>query len=856
MTQGHAGTILRHLRQLLPAEKDLTDAQLLQGFLSQRDEAAFAALMLRHGPMVLGLCRRILHNLHDAEDAFQATFLVLARMGGSIRKGEAVASWLHGVAYRTAMKSRTALARRQQHERRAAEMPRGEPSAELSLQDLQAVLDEEVNRLPQKYRAPFVLCCLESKSRLEVARELGWKEGTLASRLAHARKLLGDRLTRRGITLSAALSASALSLDATSAPVPWPLAATTIQAALAFASGKAVPTCSTPAAALAECVVQAMFLTRIKRVAALLLALVLVTAGAGVAATHALTVPQEEPVATAGGVVLPSAAAQLPARTDRYGDPLPTGAVARFGTLRLRQCRTAVFSPDGKHIVTGGGEAGSQVVFWDRQTGKEVRRLSAKAGILRLQFSPDGKRLAAMTGNVFSDPLWDVADGKILFTFQGEHGTFTSDGRHLLGVRNGSDGPVVGRWEVATGKQTGSWTLPAETRGRACSPDGKTVAYFLNDVLVLYDLEKKAEQRRWAGAKMRELTFSPDGKRLAASSMHGLRLWDVSSGQEEFAWTRLVDSEVIFSADGKRLAWTGYDERSIRYPWAVEIGQGQPRRLGLPINNLSGHLAFSPDGNTLAVITDAGAVELRDVATGKDALPLDANPGRIFGLELSADGRYLATYDNFRALVWDKATGKLLRRFPEEVPAGKPAEPPSMWDARLTADGQLQRGGGVRPNGHWIEVGPQALARLLKFALKDARGGEALADFQGTVQDVLESPDGRYLGVRLSAQPPGVIDRMAKVAIRVWDTKTGRPVDQVQPPEDHILGAFSPDNRILVTTSPKGTIHLWELASGQQRLSLHGHLPGAVRSILFTPDCRFLLSGGDDSQVLLWDLKG
>ena len=221
MTHDRAGTILLHLRRVLHAESAtaLTDAQLLGRFTAGRDEAAFAALVLRHGSIVLGTCRRVLRNHHDAEDAFQATFLVLARLAGSIRKQESVASWLYGVAFRTAMKVRRGLARRQARERQAPSRQPTEVPSELALRDLQQVLDEEVARLPGKLRAAFVLCCLECKSRADAARELDWNEGTLASRLAQARQRLRQRLLRRGVSLSAALSALALSDSAGAAAV-------------------------------------------------------------------------------------------------------------------------------------------------------------------------------------------------------------------------------------------------------------------------------------------------------------------------------------------------------------------------------------------------------------------------------------------------------------------------------------------------------------------------------------------------------------------------------------------------------------------------------------------------------------
>ncbi len=728
------------------------------------------------------------------------------------------------------------------------------------MRELQTLLDEEVDRLPERLRAPFVLCCWEGRSRAEAAQQLGWKEGTLSSRLAQARARLQQRLARRGVTLTAALSACSLAAQESAAAGPGLTAIS--RAASAFASGRAPTTLPGHVVALAEEVLGSMSMSMVKLAMTLCVAAVLIGLGIGgivygtsMSERPEAAKPADEPVAK----TMPRLDDQLDqgaGATDQYGDPLPAGVVRRFGTLRLRQCGPVVFSPDGKHIVTAGGAAGSDVVFWDRKTGKETRRLRADFSILRLQLSPDGKRLAAMLGTVFTNPVWDVASGRELFKFMGERGTFTSDGQYLFGVYHSNDlgGPVLGRWEVATGKQTGQWTMPAEARATCASPDGKTAAYCLGEAVVLYDLDKKAEKRRWP-VKMRELAFGPDGKYLAAWQLRDLRLWAVANGQQEFAWDRLVDGAVNYSTDGKRLAWTGYDDRSIPYPWVVEIGQAQPRRLGLPINNLPSQLAFSPDGATLAVNTDARALELRDTVTGKDALPLDANTSRIFGLELSPDGRYLATFDQFRVLVWDKASGKLLRRFPEDEQAGKPNQPAALWDVRLAADGQLLRGNPNRLHGHWEEMGP-TVARLQKLGLKDARGSPAFTNFEGTVLDVLESPGTRHVAVRVSAQRPGVIDRNAGKDIRIWDTRTGLPLSHVQPPDRALLGAFSPDNRLLATTAPQGTIQLWDLGTGRERLALTGHLAGAVRSLLFTPDHRFLFSGGDDSQVLQWDLTG
>src|SRR6516162_6317642 len=210
MARAPLSTFLRCLRRAVAPSADdgLTDGVLLERFVTDGDAAAFELLVWRHGPMVLGVCRRLLGHEQDAEDAFQAAFLVLARKAGSIRKGESVGSFLYGVAYRIAMKERTRLFQRRKREQRSGpSMPLAGPAYEAAWRELQVVLDEGLNRLPEKYRAPFVLCCLEGRSKAEAARELGWKEGTVASRLAQARQRLQRLLDRKGVTLSAAMIA-------------------------------------------------------------------------------------------------------------------------------------------------------------------------------------------------------------------------------------------------------------------------------------------------------------------------------------------------------------------------------------------------------------------------------------------------------------------------------------------------------------------------------------------------------------------------------------------------------------------------------------------------------------------------
>jgi RNA polymerase sigma factor (sigma-70 family) len=262
-----------------------TDARLLERFARTRDEAAFAALVQRHGPMVLGVCRRVLRNEADAEDAFQAAFLVLVRKAASLRRPGSLGSWLYGVACRTALHARADAERRRARERAAA---RPEAVAGEAMMDLGPLLDRELSRLPDKYRAAVVLCDLEGKAYGEAAGELGCPEGTLAARLSRGRALLARRLVRQGLALSASTVAAALAQQASASALPAPLGASVTKAAVLAAAGQAAAgAVSAPAAALAERVLRAMVLTRLQTVAAALVLLILCATGAGILAYRA-----------------------------------------------------------------------------------------------------------------------------------------------------------------------------------------------------------------------------------------------------------------------------------------------------------------------------------------------------------------------------------------------------------------------------------------------------------------------------------------------------------------------------------------------------------------------------------------
>jgi RNA polymerase sigma factor (sigma-70 family) len=285
MATNHTSKVFHVLRRaaLLRDGAGLTDAQLLEEYLKRQEEAALAALVRRHGPMVWGVCRRILRNYHDAEDAFQATFLVLVRKAASIASAELLANWLYGVAHQTALKARATTAKRTMRERQVKEMPEPAVSDNELWNDLQPLLDRELSGLSDKYRVAIVLCDLEGKTRKEAARQLGVPEGTLAARLARGRKMLAARLARHGLALSAGSLAAVLAENAAQAAVPSLVLSSTIKAASLFAAGQAaaVAGISIQAAALVEGVLKTMFVTKLKIATSIVLGMGLLGIGWG-----------------------------------------------------------------------------------------------------------------------------------------------------------------------------------------------------------------------------------------------------------------------------------------------------------------------------------------------------------------------------------------------------------------------------------------------------------------------------------------------------------------------------------------------------------------------------------------------
>jgi RNA polymerase sigma factor (sigma-70 family) len=610
MATGQLSGVLRHLRgAALLQGGDLTDGQLLECFLTNRDEVAFEALVRRHGPMVWGVCRRSLHNAHDAEDAFQATFLVLVRKAASIGQRELVGNWLYGTAYRAALETKTA--RRRTRERQVSAMPEPEAPTPEVCPDWRPVLDHELSRLPDKYRVPIVLCDLEGGKRRDVARRLGIPEGTLSSRLATARRMLAQRLSRHGLALAGGALAAALSPNTASAGVPRPLVAATVKVAALVAAGPAGMADVVPASVVAvvEGVMKSMLLSKLKTtlavlaVPAMVAVLVALAAGAGTAAPG--TVLLSPPVTVSG---------------EKTGGEASTSWKAAGA---LEGHRSAIlclaFGPD--QVVVTGDEEGL-VRVWDAATNKELPfydRGASDRPIIGITYAPDDSWVSFREKEAihlaFGDkyinkgkpidygigygqgelsPLAIASDGKTyafrrantgtveVAAWDIQNGGMKEAGTHCKGhdeealcaafspddslLVTGSADKTARIWEAATGKE--KHTLKGHTDAIlvvAFSPDGKLVATAGKDgVVMLWDVQTGKERGSLKGrAGVRCLAFSPDGKTLASGGEDKvLRLWDVHMGKERAALKGHQGGvlAVGFSRDGSLLGSAGQDK--------------------------------------------------------------------------------------------------------------------------------------------------------------------------------------------------------------------------------------------------------------------------------------------------------
>lgn len=636
------------VRRLTAALDERPDHELLARFAETRDEAAFTTIVHRHGPLVLGVCRRALRNEADADDAFQAVFLVLARKANVIRPPGSVGSWLYGVAVRTARKAKVAAARRWRREMASAmaaanpvsASPDREVGGSLERAELRAIIDDELGRLSADLRAAVVLCDLGGKSRAQAARELGCPEGTIAARLYRARKLLADRLTRRGVALPATGIGAVLSPEAVAAAVSPDLARTTLAAAELFATGTAGPAVSPAAQALAEGMIRTMSTGKFKLMLVAVLAAGLMT-GAGALWGASVLIP---PAATGG--LLPTPAAEKPA-----APPKPPAAAA--GPWREKAVlkdidgpvTSVAFAWDDKTFAAGGPGI---VMAWDAESVKKLWDHTFRAAGLPqpagVAYSPGGAVAGTHPGGV---TLLDAATGRQLREIeekgatpravafgpitdvQGhkQHRLALTDGRSVW-AKTWIDGgePGTAQFGPLAGAPKIDGTPPV---GVVYSPLGKRLVFIPN-----YKVDPN----------------QPFGKPDPAKATHWIaQVWGGGSGAPMMVLPHGTApvTAVAWSPDGKLIATGGKDGMVILWDAATgkEVGRAEPGGRGR--KNAVRALAFAPDGKTLAAATDfklgksLGWVVLLDVSNGKRVQVLDAFTAPPVALAFSPDGKTL-----------------------------------------------------------------------------------------------------------------------------------------------------------------------------------------------------------------------
>jgi RNA polymerase sigma factor (sigma-70 family) len=869
MARERLGTVLRSVRKVCVAQgaQGQGDGALLQRFQGQQDEDAFAVLVQRHGRLVLGVCRRVLRHEQDAEDAFQAVFLALARCAASIRKPDALASWLHGVAYRTAMGLKRDAARRRAHERRVETMTHEVHLSPPGLGELQAILDEEVNRLPEKHRAPFVLCCLEGKTKAEAARALGWKEGTVSSRLAQSRKLLQKRLSLRGVALSAVICATEVTREAVQAAAPAALVTATVRAAQLFRVGNAAASLavSARAATLAERTIHTMMLAKLKSAVFVLLTAGLLACGAGVMAYWASAEKPNNAPPPEDRRAEPPKPEGRQVQADRYGDPLPEHALVRLGTVRFRHdggVDAIAISPDGKTLFGGGSRS---VRAWDAATGKERRRFDfngiGEEEVEVIALSPDGMTLAACGCHTIC--LWEVKSGKELrhwkltierlepLAFRRPRAysflAFSPDGKTLL-----SRGPVgkgLHLWKTATGKEVRRFDEHWDTvrfRAHALSPDGKRLAVVYDDEenksrpVRLWDVTTGKELLALPGEQASAvcLAFSPDCKTLATGheSRAGkvVRLWDAATGKELRSLKGDgAPSTLAFSRDGKTLAAAVAGNAIIL--WDLSAKKAAPSKVirrtekpSVPINGL----VFLPDGKTLAGVSEHNTVLFWDVATGAPVRRFDGHDSYVTTVAYSPRGDTLATASSGDGTIrlWDPVMGKERRRLP--------ALDGKAWRHDLAFLALA-----FTPDGRALALGQaHGVVRLREVAT-----GKEVRSFEHKIDDWVDviafSPDGKTLASACGRE------------VRLWDVASGKSIVKLEGNQERRCLAFSPDGRTLAlgagSECKQAAIRVIDVPSGKEQQGFGRGI--MVNALAFSPDGRCLAAADEVHVVRLWD---
>jgi RNA polymerase sigma factor (sigma-70 family) len=814
-----------------------SDRQLLERFVQSQDHAAFAAILDRHGPMLLGLCRRLLSDVHLADDVLQATFLVLARKARAIRQRDSLAGWLYGVAQRLARQARLAEAARTRRERRAATERCSAAAGDPAWRELLRVLDEELQRLPERYRLPLLLCYLEGQTQDEAAKQLGLSLSTLRRRLEKGRESLRARMTRRGATLGAGLFASFLIASAARAALTAELRQAVLTGAMAAINGLTV---SSSAWMLAEGGMRLATIYKICLWSALAVAMGGVAAGvmwraqpAAEAADGTLLARQINRMAEAhtGGQTQ-----DPPAQRDRFNDPLPSGAIVRAGTLAFRHGRinwggSLAFTADAKHLVSTGG---GWVRRWDLATGDAIVTLGDgwRDDLPGSDLAtPDGK-LARICTNV---PVpngvpnriteqcteYDLETGKqrtygVEFPRDQQGHTvptlLSQDGKTFselndqgtLTLWNATDGTVLHSLQPTGGAYT-AVSFPPGGKSVVVGDDSHTIRVF--------DLATGKERRSFGifdGNVVSRMAISPDGKWLVTAGGQRaknppvwphdrfFRLWDFGKGEvvRTIKFPEDLGAEsLLFTSDSRTLIAGIRDYQSgsraaVRF-WDVFTGKLVRAWTDDPARGLVA--AESPDGKVLATLNQDGVIRLWDIETGKEKRPLDASPCGLESVCFRPDGSTLMTLgDDFVLRDWEATTGRLLGQ-PRAVQ--KPG-----FQAMFVARGNLVLNTFAKDD------------RTIMVQLYEPASGKLILEQPGYSPVV--SPDGKRMAAGDKDRRVRIFDIESSKVIQTLASPAAGQTSKLLHPAPR---GFTSDGKSLIVQTENLTV--WDVETGRQKSS-------------------------------------
>jgi RNA polymerase sigma factor (sigma-70 family) len=859
---------------------------------------------------VLSVCRQVLGGGHASEDAFQATFLVLVRRAGSLRlrHNRSLGAWLHGVAYRTALKARQGASRRRAREQRVArpEALASQVVDAAEQDDLGAALHAEVTRLPAKYRAPVVLCYFEGRTHDEAAASLSWPVGTVRCRLFRARELLRSRLTRRGLAPAIAPLAATWPGPPARADVPAPL----LRAALETAMGGAPEA----AARLAEVVLKSLLAAR-SRMAAAALALIATAAGFAFVlrgAPRSPSQPRPPDLSSALSVVAP--ARPKPPPVDQFGDPLPEHARARMGTIRFNAGAgpaQVFFAPDGKSLYTPAGRRGVQV--WDVASGRVVRRVGdGDDSQGELALSPDGRMLAVHRNGVDGLRLYDPVTGRELRRWHLPEGgrsfwpRFSPDGKILATVfaprdrrvQNGELIESIDLWDTTglTERPRRLEGIPYNLRDLRFSPDNKLLGLAVFDRYMagrsklaeastrVWDIAAGKERTRFPVGKPDfgplSLAFSPDGRRLFVGvTDQTIRVYDLAAGREvtpplnhehaleaipRWGTARKIDvldrtmDCLTFSPDGSILAaaarWTdntgGPSAGFVPEICLWDVARGKVLRHFPANEELILSLSFAPDGTAIASNGMDAVVRLWDVATGREASLQSGHRSAVTLVVVSpADGTAFTGSRDGTIRRWDPATGREL---------GVIADLPYEIDAM-----------DIAPDGRTLVVGEGGYLLLWSVAERREvrRFSRAALPADGYGFHAVFSPDGTKIASDL-----GVFDvASGKVLATFRDQKFA-----LKHMASYVPTFFSSDSRQVITAEAQGA-RVWDIATSKEvrwavrsrfpvdGVGIAGTIDHSLMSAVLSADGRFLATSGSiyfngwaqerfDPAIRIWEL--